>query len=368
MPESKPEREPERAENVQPTSPYPTRDAPLSARVHAPITLAVPRHPDVTVWRAATDADIDGIWQLRQDMGRVDHPNYLTARGAIAADFGYSHFHAERDSLIGIDANDRIVAVGMVMFPPRQVTLVRSLPIGGVHPALRGRGIGRQLLAWQLGRAKQQLASSDKALPGWILAYADERSPQAARMLRLGGMNLSRYFLSLERTLAEPVAAVEPAPGIRLAPFTAQDSAAVHVARDDAFMDHWASQPMSDENWNAFVTGRWFRPDLSFLAFGTDADGIEHVVGFVLSTGNEDVWRTQGFTGGYVDLVGVTSAWRGRGIAQSLLAAHLEAGRALGYDRSTLAVDSASPTGALGLYEGMGYAPTHRKSAFTQQY
>ena len=360
--------DPERAQSIRPPGFTAPAQTPLSARVIAPARLVAPRHPDVAVWRAATEADIDGIWQLRQDMGRVDHPNYLTARGAIAADFGYSHFHAERDSLIGIDDNGRIVAVGMVMYPPRQVTLVRSMPIGGVHPELRGRGIGRQLLAWQIGRAQQQLASSDRLLPGWILAYADERSPQNARLLSLGGMHLSRYFLSLERLLTEPIAAVEPAPGISLEPFTAQVSQAVHTARDDAFMDHWASQPMSDENWNSFVTGRWFRPDLSFVAFGIDDAGAQHVVGFVLSSANEDVWRTQGFTGGYVDLVGVTRAWRGRHIAQSLLAAHLEAGRALGYDRSTLAVDSASPTGALGLYEGMGYAPTHRKLAFTREY
>lgn len=360
--------DPERADSIHSTNSTSELLTPLSARLMAPTQLALPRHPDVALWRAATEADIDGIWQLRQDMGRVDHPNYLTARGAIAADFGYSHFHAELDSLIGLDGAGQVVAVAMVMFPPRQVTLVRSLPIGGVHPKLRGRGIGRQLLAWQIGRAQQQLASSDKKLPGWILAYADERSPQNARLLRLAGMNLSRYFLSLERLLAEPIATVETAPGIRLAPFTAQVSQAVHAARDDAFMDHWASQPMSDENWDAFVSGRWFRADLSFVAFGSDEHGVEQVVGFVLSSANEDVWRTQGFTGGYVDLVGVTSPWRGRHIAQSLLAAHLEAGRALGYDRSTLAVDSASPTGALGLYEGMGYAATHRKLAFTLQY
>ena len=360
--------DPERAHSLPAHTPQPRVESPLSSRVAAPARLAAPRHPDVAVWRAATDSDIDGIWQLRQDMGRVDHPNYLTARGAIAADFGYSHFHAELDSLIGLDGSGRVVAVGMVMFPPRQVTLVRSLPIGGVHPELRGRGIGRQLLAWQLGRAKQQLASSNKSLPGWILAYADERSPQHARLLDLSGMHLSRYFLSLERSLSEPILPVDVAPGIRVASFTAQVSQAVHVARDEAFMDHWASQPMSDENWNAYVTGRWFRPDLSFVAFGTDDVGVEHVVGFVLSSGNEDVWRTQGFTGGYVDLVGVTSAWRGRHIAQSLLAAHLAAGQALGHERSTLAVDSASPTGALGLYEGMGYVSTHHKLAFTLQY
>ena len=337
---------------------------PLSERVVAPVEPTLPSHPDVALWRPATTADIDGIWRLRQAMGRVDHPNYLTTREAIAGDFGYSHFHAEQDSLVGLDEAGRIVANGMVMFPPRQETLVRSIPIGGVHPELRGRGIGRQLLDWQLGRARQQLATSPKTLPGWILVYADERAPQNARLYERAGLGLSRYFLSLERMLAEPIRSFEPAAGVRIAPYTPGLSAAVHVARDDAFMDHWASQPMSDENWASYVGSPGFRPELSFVAFGAEADGTERVVGFVLSSANEDVWKTQGFTGSYIDLVGVIGGWRGKHIAQALLAAQLEAGRALGHERATLAVDSDSPTGALGLYTGMGFHPAHRKMAF----
>ena len=301
-------------------------------------------------------------------MGLVDHPNYVTARGAIAADFGYSHFHADVDSLVGVAQAGNIVAVGMVLCPPRQVSLVRSMPIGGVHPELRGRGIGRQLFAWQLARAKQQLAASTKELPGWILAYTDERSPQNAALFERAGLHLARYFLTLERRLDAPVRTVEPADGIRIAAYTPAASAEVHNVRDAAFMDHWASQPMSDENWNAFVGGQWFRPDLSFVAYGSDSTGSEQVVGFVLATANENVWVTQGFTGSYIDLVGVLSDWRGRHIAQSLLAAQLAAGQALGHDRVILAVDSASPTGALGLYTGMGFVPTHRKMAYTLEF
>jgi len=335
----------------------------LNERVTADRELRQPVHPHVQLWRPASEDDIDGIWQLREAMGRLDHPNYLTTRGAIAADFGYSHVNVARDSIVGVDADGRIVANGMVLCPPRQETLVRSILIGGVHPELRGRGIGRELLAWQVGRARQQLASSTKALPGWIFAYADERAPQSARLFERGGLELTRYFLSLERPLDQPVRPVEPAEGIRIAVYTAADSAQVHGARDDAFMDHWASQPMSDENWAAFVNGRWFRPDLSFVAWAGD-----EVVGFVLSTANENVWTTQGFTGSYIDLVGVASGWRGRHIAQSLLAAQLEAGQALGHDRVTLAVDSDSPTGALGLYTGMGFHAVHRKMAYTLQF
>ncbi len=341
---------------------------PLNERVIAPAHLDLPVHPEVALWRPATVDDIDDIWQLRQAMGRVDHPNYLTTRAAIAADFGYSHFHPERDSIVGVDSTGQVVANGMVMFPPRQVTLVRSIPIGGVHPRLRGRGVGRALLNWQLGRARQQLASSNSTLPGWVLAYADERAPRAGRLCESAGMNLTRYFLTLERSLNTPVRPIETADGIRIAQYRPDDSEAVHAARDEAFLDHWASQPMSDENWNAFVGGSWFRRDLSFVAFGRDLAGVEQVVGFVLSTANENVWATQGFTGSYIDLVGVLSAWRGRHIAQSLLAAQLAAGQALGHERVTLAVDSDSPTGALGLYTGMGFVPTHRKSAYTLQY
>ena len=341
---------------------------PLTERVSAPAELRLPLHPDVAKWRPAIDSDIDGIWQLDRAIGRADHPNSLATREEVSDAFGFSHFHPELDSLVGLDAHGRIVAYGWVVFPPGHVTLVRSFLPGGVHPQLRGRGIGRALLDWQLGRAKQQLASSTKALPGWIQAFTDERAPQNARLYERGGLKLARYFLSLERVLTEPIRSFDLASGIRIAQYTPDRSAAVHVARDDAFMDHWSSQPTSDEGWASFVGSTVFRPELSFVAFGTNPDGTDRVVGFIMSTVNEDDWKSQGFTGSYIDLVGVLGGWRGKHIAQALLAAQLEAGRALGHERAALDVDSDSPTGALALYTGMGFHPTNRELAFVLEF
>jgi len=341
---------------------------PLRDRVSAPESVPLPSHPDVAAWRSATVGDVDGIWQLDRAMGEVDHPNYLATRDEIAEDFGFSHFHPELDSLVGLDSSGAIVANGMVMFPPGQQTLVRSVLHGGVHPELRGRGIGRELLAWQLGRAKQQLASSPKTLPGWVIVFADERAPQNARLYERGGLSLARYFLALQRVLAEPIREFPPADGIRIAPYSPERSAAVHSARDEVFMDHWSSQPMSDEAWDAFVGAEVFRPDLSFVALGAEPGGAERVVGFILSTVNEDDWERQGFPGSYISLVGVQRDWRGRHIAQALLAEQLRASRAAGHERATLDVDSASPTGALGLYAGMGFTPTNREFAFTLEF
>jgi len=341
---------------------------PLSERVSAPVELALPEHVDIARWRAATSADIDAIWDLVLAISRVDHPNFLAAREEVAEDFGFSFFDATTDSLLGFSANGALLAYGTVIISPGRRTLVKSKVSGGVHPQWRARGIGRVLLEWQLGRARQQLASSEQTLPGWIQAYADERAPQNARLLEHAGLSVARYFVELQRVLADPIRGGELGEGLRLAPYSAGVSVAVHAAHDEAFADHWSSQPLSDESWASFTAAETFRSELSFVVYGTDAAGREQVAGYLLSTVNPDDWEGAGFSSSYIALVGVLRDWRGRHIAQALLGAHLVASRAAGHDRATLDVDTDSPTGAVGLYTGMGFVAAHRELVFTREF
>lgn len=338
--------------------------SPLSTRAAAPARLPNPTHADVAVWRAATPADIDALWELEKAIGRTDHPNYVLERAEVSEAFAFSFVNVNTDTLVALDADGLMVAHGLVELQPGQQTLVKCNLSGGVLPSRRGRGIGRQVLSWQVARARQQLATSVKRLPGWIVASCDERAPQSGRLYARAGLVCTRYFLSLDRRLADPIREVKLADGIRLAGYSADLSAAVHAARDASFMDHWSSQPVDDETWNAYVAGPTFVNDLSFVAFGTEPDGSEHVVGFVFSSVNEEDWAAAGYRSSYISLVGVLSGWRGRHIAQALLARQLAASRDAGHERATLDVDSASPTGALGLYTGMGFFATNRELAY----
>ena len=337
---------------------------PLSVRASAPAQLPIPKHPDVAVWRPATAADIDAIWQLEKAIGVADHPNYVLERAEVSEAFAFSFVNVHTDTLVALDPEGRVIAHGLVELQPGQQTLVKCNLSGGVLPAMRGRGIGRELLTWQVARARAQLATSDKLLPGWIVASCDERAPQSGRLYERAGLVCTRYFLSLDRLLAEPIRAVKLADGIRLAGYSTDLSAAVHAARNSAFMDHWSSQPVDAETWLAYVTGSTFVAKLSFVAFGTDPDGSEQVVGFLTSSVNEEDWAAAGYSSSYIGLVGVLSGWRGRHIAQALLAAQLAASRDAGHERATLDVDSASPTGALDLYTGMGFFATNRELAY----
>lgn len=318
--------------------------------------VSPPRRPtgDGLTWRPATRGDLDELLAFHADVARADHPNWVETRDEVLEVFELPHIDPFADTLLALDGG-RILASGYVLCPPGRETLVRSLVLGAVRPEARGRGLGRELLGWQLARARQQLAASGSTLPGWIMGYAEQRAPDASALLERHGLALRRYFFTLDRELSAPIDAVESPAGVRLVGWDPNWSESARLARNAAFVDHWGSQSTSVESWNAMAEGSQFAPGLSYLAIAADGDGHESVVAFVIALRNEGDWEGQGFTSAYVQLVGVVREWRGRRLAQALLARHLEAARAAGLDRSVLDVDAQNPTGALGLYTGLGY-------------
>ncbi|WP_285115757.1 GNAT family N-acetyltransferase [Leifsonia sp. fls2-241-R2A-40a] len=334
---------------------------PLSARVSRP-ALHRPQHPEIAEWRPVTPDDAAAVHEVYRAIAVQDHPNYVTTREEVDEELGFSFIDLETDSLLAVTADGRVAAVGIVMEPPRQETLVREFMNGGVHPEFRRRGIGRELLAWQRTRGEQKLSGSEKQVPGWLVGYADDRAPDRARLLLAGGFEVARYFRTMERDLGDPIPEVVPTMDVEIVSYTADHAEAVHAARDDAFRDHWGSQPLSDEQFAGLVSGV-FVPELSFIALAGDK-----VAGVLLTDVNEDDWPGQGFTGAYVSTVAVTRPFRGRRIAPTLLRAVLEACAARGWDKVVLDVDAENPTGALGLYTGMGFVSTQAETGLVRVY
>ncbi|MGO4534600.1 GNAT family N-acetyltransferase [Leifsonia sp. 2MCAF36] len=334
---------------------------PLRDRVSAPPTYR-PQHAEVAEWRPARADDVDAVHTVLRAMDGADHPNYLTTREEVEEELGYSFVDLQADTLLAVAPDGRVVAAGIVLEPPRQETLVREFMNGGVHPDARGRGIGRELLAWQRTRGEQKLAASDKRLPGWLVGYADRRAEDRRRLLQAGGFEAVRYFQTMERDLAVPIPDVSPTGEVRIEPYRPELADVVHAVRDDAFRDHWGSQPLSDEQFTALTTGT-FVAALSFVALVDD-----DVAGVLLTDVSEEDWPGQGFSSSYVSTVAVTRQYRGRRIAPTLLRAVLEASAARGLDKVVLDVDTDNPTGALGLYTGMGFVTTQSETGMVRAY
>src|SRR5690606_18977424 len=122
-------------------------------------------------------------------------------------------------------------------------------------------------------------------------------------------------------------------------------------ALDEAFRDHWGNEPISAEDWELFFVGSSnFRPDLTPVAL----DGDE-VAAVSFNTVDPEENARQAQSTGWIRTLGTRRPWRKRGLASALLVWSMRAFREAGLDTATLGVDAENPTGALGLYEGLGF-------------
>lgn len=340
---------------------------PLSERVIVDPDLPPLLHPDVALWRPATTDDIDAIMLMQREADGIDHPEWVTAREDLADEFESSHIDMSTESVLALGHDGRVVAFGHSAVGPGQETRVQSYAFGAVRPDMRGRGIGRQLLTWLSIRSKQRLAESSKTLPGWALIYAEESNGALVSLAEGLGYKIVRYFTKMERVAADPIAEIEVPADIRIVRFDDSLSESTRLARNDAFRDHWGSQPTVPERWTQFVGGDQFRADLSWVAVEETADG-PRVVGFALTSINEEDWVAQGSSSGYIALIGVTRDRRGQRIAPACVTALLDSYREEGIERAILDVDTASPTGADSLYTRLGFTASTREVALVIEY
>ncbi len=336
----------------------------LSDRVVAPPDSGPPEGPEGIRWRPLAVNDAPLIVDLAERVSRRDHPTWSESLEELQEELEHSWVTPATDGVIALERDGTAVAWGLCVMPPDPESLVRVILMGGVDPAHRGRGIGRRLLRWQHDRALRMLAESPLRLPAWVLSYAADRAPEHGALARRLGFEAARWFTTLERDLAAPGPVAPPLPdGLTVDAFDLARSEAVRSARNAAFLDHWGSQPTSREGWESMIGLPSFRGDLSRIAW----DG-ESVAGFVLAEVNEDDWERQGSRSGYIGLVGTVRAHRGRGLAGALLADVLAAFRDEGLECAVLDVDTDNPTGALGVYTRLGFAPTARDVAYRIAY
>ncbi|MEU4384104.1 GNAT family N-acetyltransferase [Promicromonospora sp. NPDC023805] len=359
--------------------------ASIAERAAAPRTLSVPTAGGLT-WRPWTRADAPALTELMNAVEKADGRDWFTSPDEVDEMFDAPEFDAATDTLVGLDADGTLLAHALVeRYPTTGVSLLRAGVAGGVHPTRRGEGIGTELLAWATGRARQALAASGTdpevaGLPGRISAHIDDDDPAERHdLLRLAGYQPIRYYANLRRDLSLPVPAIGLDPPLRLVPWTDALEDATRLARNDAFRDHWGSQPTTTESWRVFRSA--FEPRWSFVVIDesvhyegseqeqpgdtTVAPGTPYVVGLHRGERYEHDWETQGYTAGYTGLLGVRRGYRGRRIAVALLTHAMHVYAAEGLQYAELDVDNDNPSGASALYARLGYTKNDGSTQYT---
>lgn len=223
---------------------------------------------------------------------------------------------------------------------------------GWVRPDRRRQGIGRALLAWSERHAAALVEAKtfDASLTPHIGFGLVESNPAAVAFAASTGYPTVRYGFLMRRDLTAPIPDVALPEGIELRPVLPEHHRRIWDADIEAFLDHHEPRDRDESDFEATFHGP--NADTSLWRVAWDGD---EVAGSVINEIDAAENARLGLTVGWLEHVSVRRPWRGRGVASALIVESLRALRDAGMQLAALGVDGLNPTGALSLYERLGF-------------
>lgn len=321
-----------------------------------------PTHADQLTWRPMTMGDVPRLVPLLAAIEAVDRTGENYDADDLVEELSDDLLDLPRDTRVAVTPAGEIVCLGVVRTSRSVRDVHRVFLEGGVHPAHRGLGLGRYLLGWQEQRGAAAHRERHPQVRGELQLSPYEHVTGHCRLADRAGYAPVRWWNTMVRSSAAAPAAVPVPAGLTLRGYRDDDSDLVRRAHNAAFGEHWGSTEREPDEWRRWFTGsRAFRPDLSFVLL----DGAE-VVAYLLAyfyaadsaaTGIREVWIGQ---------VGTARGWRGRGAARALFSRALAEFADAGFDRAVLGVDTENVTGALRLYESLGFTVENRRVSYVK--
>ncbi len=319
-------------------------------------------------WRPVGPDDLDELFGLISRVQDHDQEHERTTRHDLDVVAARPWLDLSKDSIMAVDGDGVPRAWGRTGFRPGDSTSLRVQLMGGVDPEWRGQGLGRRILEWEAERALTNAESlrDDPSEPVQIGGFVEEHLDDRRRLFEAGGFVASRLFSEMRQTIPSPLVGPGPLPEqLELEAFDESNSERVRIALNSSFADHWGYAAADRDAWAVEVATPAFRPALSGVIIDRSTPG-EPVVAFVLNCEHEQDWDDPAQREGYVEYLGVIPEWRSRGLASYLL--NLSAARfaGVGHTHVALGVDTENSTGAMRLYESLGYELAHRTTYYSK--
>ena len=223
---------------------------------------------------------------------------------------------------------------------------------GVVHPQWRQRGLGQRLLRAAYHRATECLAEIEQGRVNFNCSTRDVEEDRKALFAGFG-MKPVRYFVNLVRPINNGLPPAQVPAGFRLRTFgLEEDIETVWKVDNLAFRDHWGHTDGKLEDFVHWIKAPHFRPELWFLA---EEEATGRIVGLGLNIIDPDWIAQTGRQEGYVESLAVLREYRHRGLGTALLVHSLHALRQAGMEGTHLHADAENLTGAMRLYERVGF-------------
>lgn len=313
---------------------------------------------------------VDGLW-FRHFEGEKDFPGMLAVISAAKQADGvertdtlenitnmYSHLtncDPYKDVLIAM-VGDEMVAYSRLHWYEELVSrAIIYSSFGFIKPAWRRKGIGTCMLHNNQRRLRE-LAAGHSSAERYFESFANEGETGTRTLLEQNGYTVIRIFYQMVRPDLENIPDLPLPEGLDVRPAQPEHYRPIWDALHEAFREHWGFTAPTEGQYEEWQGDSNFQPERWQVAW----DGDE-VAGFVLGYINKAENREYNRLRGWTEDIGVRKAWRKRGLAAALIARSLRDQKAQGMTESALGVDTENVTGALRLYERMGFRPVKKE-------
>lgn len=180
----------------------------------------------------------------------------------------------------------------------------------------------------------------------WTMKAAEKRF----EVFKAHGYGAVRYFFNMTRDNSKELEEFPLPEGIIIRGAEEHEYRKVFDALGEAFRDHWGYRESTEEEFQEWKNERTFQPELWKIAWDGD-EVCGTVLNYVDEAENEENNRKRGYT----ETICVRRPWRGKGIAKAIIAESIRMFTAMGMEECALGVDAENPSGALKLYQHLGF-------------
>jgi mycothiol synthase len=306
--------------------------------------------------------DYEAYADLIGEANRVDGVDYLPVADNLRVEFSHGTEFDPRRDIVLAEIDGVLIAAAKTEVRTRDGIGVHHVE-GWVRPAWRRRGLGRALLYWTERRSAEVARVDGRPPKRALSAWPDEDQVGATALYESEGYEIVRYGFMMVRDLADPIPDLPLPAGLEIRAVLETDHRRIWDADTEAFRDHWDSGERTEADFES-----WFAtPGIDTRLWRVAWDGDEvagSVMTFVWPAENEAL----GLSRGWLEHISVRRPWRRRGLASALITDALRALRDAGLTEAALGVDAENVSGALRVYEAIGFRRTRTGVSYRKMF
>ncbi|NEP05658.1 MAG: GNAT family N-acetyltransferase [Okeania sp. SIO2G4] len=307
------------------------------------------------------EIDLEAIAQLLNSSELVHQFHEWPSPAEMLMQLETPSVDKQRDICLWEDSNSQVMAIAGLIIPEIGADIAGILWFR-VDPNAQGNNLEVQILEW--GEKRMREVGRERNVKVKVLSGGHSDNVERIALLESCGFAIERYFLTMERSLTDPIPEAEFPEGFTLKHIENEaDAAAWTKMFNQTFIDHWNHQDITVESVKNKLNDPKYRSELSLVAVAPDGIFAAFCDCQIHPENNELNKRKDGL----VSLLGTRSGFRKRGLGRGILLSALKLLKTEGMETAMLYVDADNLSGATRLYESVGFQRVNTQIAYIKE-